>query len=71
MNDGWDYTTLSVNVANGHVHDGELDEKLTVLGNQGWELTHVTPLAIESKTSCLIHHLRRVAERKRSAGFQS
>jgi hypothetical protein len=70
MKDGWEYTTLSVNVSNGHVHDAAIDEKLNQLGNEGWELTHVTPLALESKTACVVHYFRRVAERPRSAGFQ-
>ena len=70
MQQGWEYMTLSINVINGHVHDESLDEKLNGLGKQGWELTHVTPLALESKTTCLVHHLRRLADRQRAAGFQ-
>ncbi|MCF6286440.1 MAG: hypothetical protein L3K26_14795, partial [Candidatus Hydrogenedentes bacterium] len=68
---GWDYMTQSENVVNGHLHDDTLDKKLTSLGNQGWELTHVTPLTLDGKTTCLVHHFRRLAERTRSAGFQS
>jgi len=67
---GWEYMTITVNVHNGHVHDDSLDEKLNGLGAKGWELTHVTPLGMEAKTTCLVHHLRRVAERQRTVGFQ-
>mgnify|MGYP003646281187 CR=1 FL=1 len=70
MHAGWEYMTITANVSNGHVHDDALDGKLTALGNQGWELTHVTPLTHEGKTTCLMHHLRRIAERQRQAGFQ-
>lgn len=70
MPDGWNYKTLSVNVMNGHVHDTTLDEQLTELGNQGWELLAVTPLNIEGKTASLLHHLRRNEERTRKVGFQ-
>lgn len=62
--------TFHVNVHNGHIHDEGLDERLTALGAQGWELTHVTPLTLEQRTACIVHHLRRLAERPRSAGFQ-
>ena len=70
MQQGWEYMTLSVAVHNGHVHDEGLDDRLSALGNQGWELTHVTPLALESKTASVVHYFRRLAERQRPAGFQ-
>jgi hypothetical protein len=70
MPDGWEYKTLSVNVTSGRVHDATLDEQLTELGREGWELVSVTPLVAEGKTTCLIHHLRRIEERARKAGFQ-
>ena len=70
MPDGWDYKTLSINVSNGHVHDDTIDEQLTELGNAGWELVSVTPLTVEGKTACLLHHFRRNEERTRKVGFQ-
>lgn len=69
MPEGWEYKTVSVNVSIGHIHDDSLDEKLTDLGREGWELVAVTPLSVEGKTSCLVHHFRRPEERQRRAGF--
>lgn len=69
MPEGWEYKTVSVNVSSGHIHDGSLDEQLTDLGRDGWELVAVTPLSVEDKTSCLVHHFRRPEERQRRAGF--
>lgn len=69
MSEGWEYKTLSVNVTHGHIHDGTLDEQLSAIGSEGWELVAVTPLEIEDKTACLIHHFRRPEERPRKAGF--
>ena len=70
MPDGWDYKTLTINVTGGRVHDEEIDEKLTELGNEGWELVAVTPLVMEGKTASLLHHFRRNEERTRKVGFQ-
>ena len=70
MPQGWEYKTLTINVLNGHLHDSTVDEQLTEMGLDGWELTHVTPLTLEGKSSCVVHHLRRLADRKRPAGFQ-
>jgi len=69
MPDAWEYKTLSVNVTLGHVNDNNLDEQLMGLGSEGWELVAVTPLDIEGKTACLLHHFRRPEERTRKVGF--
>ncbi len=70
MPDGWEYKTLSVNVIHGHVQEScDLDTQLCALGSDGWELVSVTPLEIEDKTACLIHHFRRPEERTRKVGF--
>lgn len=69
MAEGWEYKTVSVNVTQGHVHDSSLDEQLSALGSDGWELLAVTPLVSEGKTACLVHHFRRPEERTRRAGF--
>ena len=70
MPDGWDYRTLEVNVTNGHVPEAILDEQLTELGREGWELLSVTPLVVDGMTVSLLHHFRRNEERTRKAGFQ-
>lgn len=70
MQHAWEYKTLAINVFNGHVHDDTMEEQLNAMGQDGWELSHVTPLELESKTTCIVHHFRRPAERQRAAGFQ-
>jgi hypothetical protein len=66
---GWEYCTLRMNTAGGHLDTERLDEELNELGQQDWELFTVSPVLSNGETMFLVFSFRRPGEPKRRAGF--
>jgi hypothetical protein len=65
----WEYKTLPVEIQEGLLDDMQLDQNLAALGAEGWEVYSVSPIVAEGSTRYLVHHLRRIGEPPRRAGF--
>ena len=65
----WEYHTLRINTAGGHLDTERLDAELNELGQDGWELLSVTPVDSAGETMFFVYHFRRGGEPKRRMGF--